>query len=132
MDIIRTMLFGLIGFLFFAGANIQGDIIADVRDAIKTGSSREIAKFLNTKVDMTIDKTLNSYSKAQSELVLKDFFKRNPPSGFTIIHQGTSKTGHGPYFLGDYISQGNTFRIFVLMRKVGDQFLVYQIDFTKE
>ncbi|MBL6449709.1 DUF4783 domain-containing protein [Fulvivirga sp. 29W222] len=109
----------------------QGEIINDVKEAIKTGSSKEIAKFLNQSVDVTLDGNMQSYSKTQAEYVLKDFFKNNPPSSFTIVHQGASKGGL-PYAIGQYISKGDTYRVWVRIKDTGSKYLIHEISFIKE
>lgn len=109
----------------------QGEIINDVKEAIKTGSSKEIARFLNQSVDVTLDGNMQSYSKTQAEYVLKDFFKNNPPSSFTIVHQGASKGGL-PYAIGQYISKGDTYRVWVRIKDTGNKYLIHEISFIKE
>ena len=109
----------------------QDDIISNVRDAIKTGSSREIVKLLDENIDMTLDGKMKNYSKAQAEFILKDFFKENPPSSFTIVHQGASKSGL-PYAIGEYISNNDTYRVWVRVKKTKEDFLIHEISFIKE
>jgi len=109
----------------------QADIIGDVKESIKIGSSREIAKFLNQNVDLTINGKVDTYSKTQAEFVLKEFFKSNPPSSFVIVHQGASKGG-SPYATGQYMSASNTFLVWVRIKKVGDRYLIHEMSFIKE
>ena len=109
----------------------QKDIITDVRDAIKTGSSREIVKLFDNNVDMTIDGKMKNYSKAQAEFILRDFFKENPPTSFTIVHQGASKSGI-PYAIGEFVSGSTTFRVWIRVRKSGENFVIHQISFDEE
>jgi hypothetical protein len=109
----------------------QGEIIDDVKNAIKTGSSKEIAKFLNANVDVTLDGNMQSYSKTQAEYVLKDFLVNHPPSSFTIVHQGSSKGGL-PYAIGQYLSNGETFRVWMRIKNTDGKFLIHEISFIKE
>lgn len=109
----------------------QAEIINDVKEAIKTGSSKEIAKFLNQSVDVTLNDDMQNYSKTQAEYVLKDFFKNSPPTSFTIVHQGASKGGL-PYAIGQYISKEDTFRVWVRIKNSSNQYLIHEISFIKE
>jgi hypothetical protein len=111
----------------------QDDIINNVKETIKAGSAKELASYLNQTVDIMIDEKLESYSKAQAEFVLRDFFKAHVPSEFTIIHQGTSKGGQPqPYVIGQYKSDKETFRVLIKIKTVGKQQLVHEIRFAKE
>lgn len=109
----------------------QKDIIAQVKDAIKTGSSKEISKLLDNTLEMTLEGKMKNYSKSQAEFLLKDFFKNNPPESFTIIHQGSSKSGI-PYAIGQYLSKTGSFRVYIRIKKVKEQFFIHEMSFTKE
>lgn len=109
----------------------NNSVIDQVKESIKAGSAKELAKYLNTTVDVTIDGKPSSYSKAQAEFVLRDFFKANPPSEFNIIHQGSSKGGQ-PFAIGHYKSGDSIYRVWMKIKTVGNQSLVQEISFVKE
>lgn len=109
----------------------QKETIDEVRQAIKIGSSKEFAKHFNTNIDVTVDQSIQTYSKTQAEYVFKDFFKNNPPSSFTIVHQGSSKGGL-PYAIGQYLSNGQTYRVWMRIKNVGSVYLIHEISFIKE
>lgn len=109
----------------------QGDVINNVRTAIKAGSSRELVKYFNNSVEINFDGEKSSYSKAQAEFVLKDFFSKNPPEDFQYIHQGGSKEGL-TYVIGKYRSGQSSFRVLIYIKKVGSEYLVNLIDFSND
>jgi hypothetical protein len=123
--------------LFFATAFAQSagaqnaDAIAQVSEAIKAGSAKELTKFLNPTVDVTIEGKVENYSKAQAEFVLRDFFKAHPPSEFNIIHQGQSKGGQ-PFAIGQYKSQQDTYRVWMKLKSEGNQQLIQEISFVRQ
>jgi hypothetical protein len=109
----------------------QGDIINEVKESIKAGSSKELSKYLNSSVDVTMNGDMATYSKTQAEFILRDFFKENPPSSFTIVHQGASKGGL-PYAIGQYLSGNNTFRVWMRIKNEGSKYLIHEISFIRE
>ena len=109
----------------------QGDVIDQVKQTIKAGSAKELSKYLNQTVDVTLDGAVQSYSKAQAEFVFRDFFKQHPPSEFSIIHQGSSKGGQ-PFAIGQFKSGGDTYRVFMKIKAINNQQLVHEISFAKE
>lgn len=109
----------------------QDDVIYEVKEAIKAGSSKELSKYLFQTVDVTIDGKVQSYSKAQAEFVFRDFFRQHPPSEFNIIHQGSSKGGQ-PFAIGQYKSSDGTYRVFMKIKVVNRQQLLHEISFSKE
>lgn len=123
----------LVFFLLLSGfaALAQTDAISQVKETIKAGSAKELAKYLNQTVDVTIEGNVQSYSKAQAEFVFRDFFKQHSPVEFNIIHQGSSKGGQ-PFAIGQYKSGADIYRVFMKIKTVGGQQLVHEISFVKE
>jgi hypothetical protein len=123
----------LCGFILLSMSGYaQADIINDVKEAIKLGSSKEIVRYLNNSIDITIDGKMDSYSKTQAEFILKDFFKKNPPSSFVIVHQGASKGG-SPYATGQFASTNeNVYLVWVRLKKINEKFLIHEMSFIKE
>jgi Domain of unknown function (DUF4783) len=109
----------------------QGDIISQVKETIKAGSAKELSKYLNQTVDVTLNDGPQSYSKAQAEFVFRDFFKQHPPAEFTLIHQGTSKGGQ-IFGIGQYKSGSETYRVYMKIKAANNQQLVHEISFAKE
>lgn len=123
----------IVGLVFLASLQTwaQSPVIDLVKESIKAGSAKELARHLNTTVDVTIDGKPGTYSRAQAEFVLRDFFKANPPVEFNIIHQGASKGGQ-PFAIGQYKSGDNTFRVWMKIKTSGNQSFVQEISFVKE
>ena len=109
----------------------QGDVINQVKETIKAGSAKELSRYLNSTVDVTLEDGAQSYSKAQAEFVFRDFFKQHPPGEFNIIHQGTSKGGQ-TFGIGQYKSGSETYRVYMKIKAVDNQQLVHEISFAKE
>ena len=136
MKLIKTKGFPklIIAFLILmVSSNVaaQGDVIDNVKTAIKTGSSKELGKYFGSTIDLNFDGEKSSYSKSQAEFVLRDFFKNNPPLNFEYIHQGASKQGL-KYVIGKYSIKNGSFRIWILFKKSNESFYVDTIDFTRE
>jgi hypothetical protein len=114
-----------------AVAQTKGDIVSQVKETIKAGSAKELAKYLHQSVDINVEGKQENYSKAQAEFVLRDFFKTHAPSDFSIIHQGSSKSGQ-PFAIGQYKSNAENYRVFMKIKTVNDQPLIHEISFSKE
>lgn len=109
----------------------QADVINQVKETIKAGSAKELSRYLNQTVDVTIEGDVQSYSKAQAEFVLRDFFKQHPPAEVNVIHQGSSRGGQ-PFAILQYKSSGDTYRLFMKIKSLGNSQLIDDIRFTKE
>jgi hypothetical protein len=112
-------------------SNAQSDVIGLIKETIKAGSAKELSRYLNQTVEVSIDGKDQAYSKPQAEFVFRDFFKQHPPSEFDIIHQGSSKGGQ-PFAIGQYKSGDEVFRVFIIIKTVNNQQLLNEIKFSKE
>lgn len=109
----------------------QGEVINNVRTAIKTGSSKELAQYFGAVVVLNFDGEKSNYSKSQAEFVLKDFFRKYEPVDVEFIHQGDSKKGD-KYIMGKYRSENQSFRIYLLFKKSENTYYVDTMDFARE
>jgi len=128
----------LISFLFFVTAGfLVTDAVAQEVDfelltkIIKSGNSKDLVKQFSKTVELNIDGEEASYSQAQAEAVLKDFFGKNAPKAFTINHKGSSKGGL-PYAIGEYENDSGNYRVWIRLKSDKGRNLVYEMSFIKE
>ncbi|HSV87055.1 MAG TPA: DUF4783 domain-containing protein [Bacteroidales bacterium] len=96
---------------------------------IRQGNSREISRFFGPNVDLTLPGSEGAFSNSQAEVILRTFFSRNTPATFSISHQGTSRDG-SVYAIGILQTrQGKTFRVYFLLKRVGENFQLHQLQF---
>ncbi|MBC6991869.1 MULTISPECIES: DUF4783 domain-containing protein [Hymenobacter] len=129
-NLYRALVITCLALLSIAGY-AQGEAFGPVRDAIRTGSSHELAQFFSATVELGFDGDKQSYSPTQAEFVMKDFFAKNAPNGFEYIHQGASNGGI-PYAIGKYNGKSGSYRVFVKMKSESGTFKIDNIEFTKE
>lgn len=109
----------------------QDTIFAPFKEVIKAGNSKDMVKFLNQSVDMNLDGEVNTFSKAQAEFALRDFFKKHPPKDFSIVHTGSSKGGL-QFAIGRYLSNGESYSALIRVKEVEEAYLIHEINFVKE
>jgi len=109
----------------------QAEIFAPMKEALKSGSAKELVKYLNPSVDINLDGNFSTYSKAQAEFVLRDFFKKHVVTDFNIVHTGSSKGGL-QYAIGRYVSTGESYNVLIRVKDVENIHLIHEISFIKE
>lgn len=117
--------------LFTYLALAQEDVMTNIKTQLKKGDAKEVSRYLNDMVEISISGEKGSYSKTQAEFVLKDFFKRNPPFDYQKIHQGSSKEGLN-YMIGKYTCSEGSFRVYIVVKQFKGNYLIDTIDFSKE
>jgi hypothetical protein len=130
-NFLRTL---FLSWLFLIGAattHAQSDNLGSVRLAMRNASSRELSQYFSPTVEVGFDGDKQSYNATQAELIIKNFFGKNPPSSFEFIHQGESKEGI-QYAIGRYASASGNYRVFIKLKPSRQAPLIDTLDFTKE
>ncbi|MDQ3052143.1 MAG: DUF4783 domain-containing protein [Bacteroidota bacterium] len=122
----------LILLLTVGSVTAQADILTDIGNAIRSGDARSVARYFSTTVDLTILQQEEVYSKAQAEQVLRDFFSKNTPKSFNLIHKGVSKEG-AKYAIGTLVTaQGTTYRTYFFVKQTSSGEFVQELRFEKQ
>lgn len=106
-------------------AQDQSKIPAGVSIAFKAGNAAELAKYMNSTIELLLLGKEDFYKKNVAEAILKDFFRDYPTRDFTIRHQGAKNDAH--YAIGNLLTDKGDFRVYFLLKKVKDELLIHQI-----
>lgn len=106
-------------------------VIESISAAIKGANSGELAKFFNNTVEILIPGKEGTFSKNQAEMIMKDFFAKNPLTSFATNQQGSSNGG-AQFMIGTYKSGKIIFHVYVLIKPVAGQMLIQQLHFESE
>lgn len=109
----------------------RNDIITEISNAIKAGNAAGVAKYFNSSLDLTTPDSEGTYSKTQAELILKDFFTKNPPLSFTSNHNGSSNDG-SLYAIGTYTCKAASYRTYFLLKKADSAYLIQKLEFEEQ
>ncbi|KEO73157.1 DUF4783 domain-containing protein [Anditalea andensis] len=109
----------------------QNKIIDEIIPIFKTGSSKDLVKYFNTTVELNMNGLQGDFSKNQAEVVVRDFFKKNPPTDFQIVHQGESGSNI-KYYIAYYVSNEHNFRVLIKTKGPKDKPIIYGLEFKKD
>ncbi len=127
----KTAKLFIIGLFIATSAFALQQLFDEIAGSIRSGNAPSVAKYMNSNVDLTILNQEDVYSKAQAEVVLRDFFSKNPPKTFTIIHQGASKEG-AKYAIGNMeTTNGTSFRVYIFLKQASGNLLIHELRFEK-
>jgi len=129
--IIHTILYFLI--VIIPVNNQKTDSFDDIAGYFKTSESRIIARYFAPLIEMDILQDESEYSKAQAELIIKDFLSKNKPVSVKVIHRLNSNPNLRFAVLSLH-SEKNKFRLSISMAKDGELFFirVIRIEYDKE
>jgi hypothetical protein len=130
MKTILTAISFLIIFTMTAIASL--DLLDDIGNAIRSGDAKAVSRYFGNTVDLTILNQEEVYSKVQAEQILREFFNKNTPRTFTVIHKGESKEG-ARYAIGSLLTtQGTTYRVYFYLKQQSGSAIIQEITFMPE
>jgi len=103
----------------------QANIPAGISIAIKAGNATELAKYMNSTIELLLLDKEDFYKKNVAETILKDFFNEYQTKDFTIRHQGAKNDAE--YAIGNLKTEKGDFRVYFLLKKVDQELLIHQI-----
>lgn len=127
----KLILFLIFAPLVFFSAASTLDPYEDIANAIRSGDAKSVARYFSSSVDLTLIGQEDVYSKAQAEQILKDFFNKNTPRSFSIIHRGESKDG-SKYAIGNLITSNGSYRVYYYFKVATKSVNIQELRFMKE
>jgi len=95
-------------------------------NALKSGNASELAKFMESSIDLSIPENEGIFSKAQSELILKTFFTKHKPSSFKVMNNGDAKN-HTHYSIGTLDTSKGQFRVYILYKEINNNATIIEL-----
>jgi len=118
------ILFSVSAFLLSFEMDCTPSVPDEIYSALRTGNARELAQYFNSNVELVILEKEEVYSKTQAEQVLKDFFSKHFPTGYTKLHEGGKDASR--YVIGKLSTTRGQYRIYFLMKTINGQFAIHQ------
>ncbi|MBP9688682.1 MAG: DUF4783 domain-containing protein [Bacteroidia bacterium] len=117
--------------IMFSTSVVFADSFDDIINALKGANVKEVSKFFNNTVELTINDNEGVYSKQQAEMMVKNFLANNQPKNIVIQHRGSSGQS-AKYAIANYETSQAKFRVYVFMKDSGGGMLVHEMRFEKE
>ncbi|MFO7999515.1 MAG: DUF4783 domain-containing protein [Bacteroidales bacterium] len=124
IHLFSVVLFALLPLGFMQTAD---DMAIEVTKALEQGDSKSLARHFGPNADLYLPGTEGTFSRSQSEVILRDFFSKNPPASFSVSRQGPSRDG-SIYVIGTLkMKDGSSYRTYYLIKKVSQSFFLHQL-----
>jgi len=112
--------------VFINAQEIPGNIVT----GLGNGNAEMVANYFESTVELIINNKENIYSSKQAQIILKDFFKKNPPKSFSILHEGGKESSK--YAIGNLISSQGKYRITILLKQNNNKPYIHQLRIEKD
>jgi hypothetical protein len=104
--------------------------IDDVLKALRAGNATQLAKYFDTRVDISLPNKSDNFSKNQAEMILRDFFATNEVKNFEVKHKGENNGSQ--FCIGVLQTKNGNFRTKLYMKQKGTEQVVQEIAFQSE
>ena len=119
------LLLSILTFLTLAPAKAQ--VLEDMSAYIRNGNVASMTKYFDNIVTITISSNQSSYSKAQAEIILKDFFAKNIVKDFVVMQTGTAPNNNCKYAIGTLSATTGDFQLYFLLKLKTESYLLQEI-----
>ena len=132
---IRIITFCLSVFLFSSSSVLADEpppgLAEDIAAAIKAGNSKDLAKYFGPTLEVILPGSEGSFSKAQAEMIMKDFFAKSAPVSFVVNQKGNS-AGGAQFIIGTYKNKNEKLNVYILLKPVTNQLMIQQMHFEAD
>lgn len=123
-----TRLLLLLTTSFFVSSYTASPEMDDIIAALKSGNASQLARYFDTRIDISLPGKSDNYSRTQAEMVMKDFFALNIIKSFQVKHTGDNKDG-SQYCTGTLQTKNGNYRVTLFIKQKGDKQLLQQLSF---
>jgi hypothetical protein len=101
--------------------------IEDIVGALKTGNASQLSRYFDIRVDITLPDKSDNYSRAQAEMVIKDFFGNNSVRNFETKYKG--ENNGSKYCIGTLKTRNGDYRTKLFMKQKDSKQVLQEIAF---
>lgn len=111
---------------FLSPGIFQGDIVDNIAQLFKSANAKEISKNFAPAVELSVNDNEDSYSKAQAEQILRDFFVKSPPVSSTVVHLINTNPNYR-FGVLSLVTRSGKYRVAVTLKKTGNTFFITEL-----
>jgi len=108
----------------------QKDVFNSLSGYFQEANSKEIAGYFASVIELNILSEEGEYSKAQAELIVRDFFSKHATGTVKIIHRLSSSSNY-KFGVLSIQNKDDKFRVSISMANSGNKFLIKSIKIEK-
>src|SRR5690606_22586844 len=105
----------------------RAQALEDVVVYVRNGNSTAMTRYFDNTVNITILGKQFTYSKAQAEMVMKDFFNKNTIQDYVVMQTGSATDNRTKYAIGELKTSTGNFQLYILMKLMETHYLLQEI-----
>jgi hypothetical protein len=109
----------------------QSGLTEAIGNSLKAGDASGVSRYFGPAVDITINNSTSTYSRTQGELVLRDFFSKNPVHDFSIEHSGNSSDRPATFTIGNLNTGNGRYKVYMWLKPRDGGYVLKEIRFER-
>lgn len=105
----------------------SGMEIEDIVGALKTGNATQLSRYFDIRVDITLPDKSDNYSRAQAEMIIRDFFSYNNVRSFEMKYKG--ENNGAKYCIGTLKTKNADYRTKLFLKQRESKQVLQEIAF---
>ncbi|MEP7277087.1 MAG: DUF4783 domain-containing protein [Bacteroidota bacterium] len=101
--------------------------IEDIVSALRAGNASQLSRYFDIRVDITLPDKSDNYSRAQAEMIIRDFFSYNMVRNFEIKYRG--ENNGAKYCIGTLKTRNGDYRTKLFMKQKDSKQVLQEIAF---
>lgn len=114
-----------------SGAQGARSPIEEVVYAFRNNKPHDVARYFDDYIPVSINNNASNYSHNQAEVILKDFFEKNPIRDFTVMDSG-SPSSTSKSMIATFSSNNGRYTLYLLMKLKDNNYVIKEIRLSKE
>ncbi len=99
----------------------------DIVGALKAGNATQLSRYFDIRVDITLPDKSDNYSRAQAEMIIRDFFSYNNVRSFEMKYKG--ENNGSKYCIGTLKTKNGNYRTKLFMKQRDTKQVLQEIAF---
>ena len=117
---------------YVSGQNTVNDVKNKAIEALKGGDIKTFTSFFNNPIDVNLPYNDDSFSKTQAQVIVEKFLLQYKVKSFEVKQTGNSTDG-SVFVIGIYkATNGQVFRVYLLIKMQASSAFIYLLEFEEE
>jgi hypothetical protein len=121
----------IIGFLFAQFNSVHSQKVPEAfSNAFLQGNAELVSGYFHDRLQINVLDQEYICSKTHGKEILRDFFTKNKPTAFKIIHEGGKTESN--WSIGSLSTSSGNYRVNIFFRKIDDKNLIHLLRIEKD
>lgn len=94
---------------------------------LKSGNTESLGNQFDEQVELFLEGSAGHFSRSAAKEKLQQFFLKNQPQSFALIHKGASRGADAHYCIGKLQTKGKSFRVSIFFRAINGRYLIQEM-----